>query len=191
MNYLVLAFEFAKTGLFAIGGGLATVPFVMKMGQDFPEWFSPADVPNMLAVAQVLPGAVGVNLAANAGLTAARLTIPMDILGAWTAAIALIVPSIIVITIVSRMFEAFKQNLYVQAVFRTLRPTALGLLAAAGWGVLQLSLFAASDGAPWWTGIQLANCVIFAVLALGVFKLKLHPAAYIAAGAVIGIALGL
>jgi chromate transporter len=182
MSYLALFFEFLKTGLFAVGGGLATVPFVMQMARNFPWWFAESAVPDMLAVAQLLPGAIGVNLAAYSGLTAAGSWLPGTggaIAGAFSAAFGLIIPSIIVITLVSKFLAAFKENPYVQAVFRTLRPCALGLLAAAGFGVWRLALWNSAAAHINWLEVAL-----FAAFAFAVLKFKKHPALYIGCGAI-------
>jgi chromate transporter len=196
MNWLVLFFEFATTGLFAIGGGLATVPFVMEIGRNFSAWFTERMVPDMLAVAQILPGAIGVNLAAYSGLKAgasfAAGSVGASIGGALLAAVALITPCVIIIEIISRVLQSFKNSPWVKAVFRTLRPAACGILLAAAWGVWKMSMWGGVQaGTPWYSIFNWKEVVLFAVLVFGVLKFKLHPAVYIAIGAVAGIVFGL
>jgi chromate transporter len=184
VSYLILFLEFAKIGLFAVGGGLATVPFLFQFAKQYSYWVTTGQIPDMLAVVQILPGAIGVNLAAYTGLHAASAP------GAFAAAAGLIAPSILIITLVARFFDAFKQNPYVQAVFKALRPAAFGLLAAAGFGVWKLALFNAGTpgtSRPWYAYLQWKECALFALLFTGIVTLKKHPALYIALGACAGI----
>ena len=190
MNLFLLYAEFFKIGLFSIGGGLATLPFLFQMTDDRftfisqRGWISREMVGNFLAIAQSAPGAIGVNVAAQAGFTYA------GIVGGFIAALGLVSPAIVVITIVARMLRKFKENRIVVSVFSGLRPAAGGLLAAAGFGVWRLSLFSGS-AARWYEILRWKECAIFAALFLLILKLKGHPVIYIAVGAAAGIVLGL
>lgn len=188
MILLRLFFEFFKAGLFAVGGGLATIPFLTDIGQK-TGWFSNADLANMIAVSESTPGPMGVNMATYVGYESAGIP------GSIVATLGLITPSIIVIIIVAAVLSKFRKNPIVEALFYGLRPASTGLIAAAGWGVVCISLMA-----PQWSlaGSSLLvnldvkwQCVL---VALAVYvcthtkKLKgLHPVVWIALSAVAGV----
>jgi chromate transporter len=182
VNLFLLFFEFSKIGLFAVGGGLATLPFLFHMAENYT-WLTAEIIGNGQALAQAAPGAIGVNMAANAGFYAAGIP------GALVAAAGLVFPSIIVITIIARML-AFKESRLAQAVFMGLKPCATGLLAAAGFGVIRLSLFN-SQASIWYEMFRLRECILFVVLFALIVKLKLHPAVYIGLASVAGVILKL
>ena len=184
-----LFWEFFKTGLFAIGGGLATLPFLYDM-QAATGWFTLDDISNMIAISESTPGPMGVNMATYVGFTTAG---PV---GAVIATLGLITPSIIVILIIAGFLKAFKTNKYVQNAFYGLRPASTGLIAAAGLSVLSLVLlhkdaFAASGKIT--DLISIRSIVLLAVLYYFTAVCKktkgLHPVAFIAASAVIGVVL--
>ena len=133
MIYLRLFWEFFKVGLFSVGGGLATLPFLYSLGAK-TGWFSTADVANMLAVSESTPGPIGVNMATNAGFDCG------GVLGGVVATLGLVTPSVIVIVLIAMALQAFRTNKYVDAAFYTLHPASTGLIAAAGWSVFALVL---------------------------------------------------
>jgi chromate transporter len=183
MNLLLFFVIFVQIGLFAVGGGLATLPFLFYLA-DKSEWLTREMVGDMLAVAQSLPGAIGVNTAAYTGFRY------MGIPGALCAILGLISPSVIIIIIVARILTAFRENAMVKAVFSGLRPAAAGLLAAAGFGAIKLSLYQAS-AAHWYELFRWRECILFVVLFLAVYKFKKNPVIYIAAAGIAGAVLGL
>ncbi|GHU05669.1 hypothetical protein FACS1894147_12070 [Spirochaetia bacterium] len=183
MNLFLLSAEFFQIGLFAVGGGLATLPFLYGMANRYT-WLSPEKIANFQALAQSSPGAIGVNMAALTGFEAAGIP------GSFMAALGLVTPSIIIIVIVAGMLKAFKENATVQAVFRGLRPAALGLLSAAGFGAIKIALYN-STAEQWFTLLRWKECILFAALLFLIIKFKKHPILYIAGAAVSGIALGL
>ncbi|MDR1390441.1 MAG: chromate transporter [Treponema sp.] len=178
MTSLYIFAVFFYIGIFSIGGGLATLPFLFELAKKY-SWLAEEKIGDFLAIAQASPGAVGVNMAAQTGFLWAGP------LGACAAALGLIAPSIIVITIVARMLDKFKKNKIVAALFSGLRPAAAGLLAAAGFGVWRISLFAVESGIRW---KEFAVFVVFFAL---IRKFKKHPVTYIAAAGVAGAVLGL
>jgi chromate transporter len=183
MIFLILFWEFFKIGLFSIGGGLATLPFLYKLAEVYP-WLTAEAIPDLVAAAQFSPGAIGVNMANYAGYRCAGVA------GGITAALGLVSPSIIIIIIVARMFTSFKENRIVKAVFSGLRPAAAGLLAAAGLSVIRASLYNAGASSP--VGlIRWRECLLFAALFFAIYRFKKHPAIYIAAAGLTGIILGL
>ena len=125
MTYLLLFWEFFKTGLFAVGGGLATLPFLYEMGAR-TGWFTAQQVADMLAVSESTPGPIGINMAVYTGYTSA------GVFGSLCALVGIVTPSIIVIVLVAAALRAFRENPYVQGAFYGIRPASTGLIAAAG-----------------------------------------------------------
>jgi len=198
MLFLRLFFEFFKTGLFAVGGGMATIPFLYNMA-DSTGWFTRMDVDNMIAVGESTPGPIGVNMATYVGyLTGANEGgLPLALLGAVVATLGLITPSIIIILIIASFLKSFRNNRYVENAFYGLRPASTGLIAAAGLSVIVSNLFfteTLSEGFSMaffnWKGLGLA--VVLWILTNKVKQTKkLHPIIFIGASAVVGIVLGM
>ena len=186
MLYLRLFWEFFKTGLFAVGGGMATLPFLYSMS-DTTGWFSHAQLADMIAVSESTPGPIGVNMATYVGFTAAGIP------GAVIATLGLITPSIIIILIIARVLAAFRQNKYVDAAFYGLRPCSVGLIAAAGLLVVKIALFDfdlfKESGVLMdlfnWKAILLAAVLIVLTRYVKPLK-KLHPVFFILGSAAIG-----
>ena len=187
MIYLRLFWEFFKVGLFSVGGGLATLPFLYSLGAK-TGWFSTADVANMLAVSESTPGPIGVNMATYAGFDCA------GVLGGVVATLGLVTPSVIVIVLIAMALQAFRTNKYVDAAFYTLHPASTGLIAAAGWSVFALVLvnldayrasYQLADLLQW------KNLILFAVIWVLTNLVKplkkLHPVVFLALPAVVGI----
>ena len=186
MIYLRLFWEFFKTGLFAIGGGMATLPFLHDMGEA-TGWFTQADLMNMLAVSESTPGPIGINMATYVGFTVGGVP------GAVIATLGEVTPSIIVILIIAALLRSFRENRYVDRAFYGLRPASTGLIAAAGLSVAQIALLTGAAWTGWnsltavinWKGVALA-ALVFACMQVKALK-KLHPIVYIAAAAVVGV----
>ncbi|MBR5774551.1 MAG: chromate transporter [Clostridia bacterium] len=183
MIYFILFLEFFKTGLFSIGGGLATVPFLAELGEKYG-WYTTEKLADMIAVAESTPGPIGINVATYAGYNAA------GVLGAIIATLSLVLPSVIVIGIIAKCLQKFKESFVVESAFYGLRSATVGLIAAAIFGIVLMSLF---DGAV--PGIDTLNITAVALLAAciaitAIFK-KLHPIAIVAIGAVAGVVLKL
>ena len=183
MIYLLLFWEFFKTGLFAVGGGLATLPFLYEMGSR-TGWFTAHQVADMLAVSESTPGPIGINMAVYTGYTSA------GIFGSLCALVGIVTPSIIVIVLVAAFLKAFRQNRYVNGAFYGIRPASTGLIAAAGLTVVLGALLRTDAWAGWgrfWTVLD-AKAIALAVVIFFVsrkFK-KLHPVFLIFLGAVAG-----
>ena len=187
MILLRLFWEFFKTGLFAVGGGMATLPFLYAMS-DATGWFSHAQLADMIAVSESTPGPIGVNMASYVGFTTAGIP------GALVATAGLVTPSIIIILVIARVLSAFRQNKYVDAAFYGLRPCSVALIAAAGVLVVKIALFDFSLYAQSGRLVDLFNWKALALAALllvltrGVKKLKqLHPIVFILASALLGM----
>lgn len=182
MIYLTLAFEFFKIGLFSIGGGMATLPFLMDLTTKY-NWYTASDLANMVAISESTPGPVGINMATFAGYSVAGIP------GALVATLALTAPALIIIVIIARFLENFSENPTVKAVFYGIRPTVAALIGYAVWELLKIALVSTING-------SLHINVTSVVICLGTFLLlqvkklgKLHPILWILAGAVIGIVL--
>lgn len=183
MIYLRLFFEFAKTGLFAVGGGMATLPFLYAMA-DSTGWFSHNDVSNMIAISESTPGALGINMATYAGFITAGVS------GGIIATLGLITPSIIIILIIARMLNRFRSSPLVQRGFYGLRPASIALVAAAGISVAKVTLvnLSALSGGDFSNVILWKSVLLAIVVFVGqrIFP-KLHPVVFILLGAVAGI----
>ena len=185
MILLRLFFEFFKVGLFSVGGGLATVPFLQDMGEA-TGWFTNEHLTTMLAVSESTPGPIGVNMATYAGFQTAGVP------GAVVATLGLITPSVIVILIIAAFLQKFRTSKTVEAVFYGLRPASTALIASAGLSVA-LSIFVVAGGVEEhtfsiaWAAVLLALAVFFAMKWKPLKKL--HPIVFIGISAVIGILL--
>ena len=190
MILLRLFYEFAKTGLFAVGGGLATIPFLQDMGAR-TGWFTDAQLTTMIAVSESTPGPMGVNMATYVGYQISGIP------GAIVATLGLVFPSIVVIVIIAGFLQKFRQSKAVDSVFRGLRPASTALIASAGLSVAASVLMFHQSGheiAPgqavpvtqlfYWPAIVLAAAV-FVLMKWSPLK-KLHPIVFIAFTAVVG-----
>ncbi len=190
MLYLRLFYEFFKAGLFAIGGGMATIPFLYDISDKYPEWFSHTDLANMIAVSESTPGPIGVNMATYVGYITGMNdgNVLTAILGAVTATLGLITPSIIIILIIAAVLKGFKDNKFVASAFYGLRPASTGLIAAAGLSVIFSSLFIGGIGLPFLNLKGIILGITLLVLTNFVPKIKkLHPIVFIGISAVCGI----
>lgn len=181
MNKLLLVMlEFFKTGLFAVGGGLATIPFLEEISVKYG-WFSLDMLSTMIAVSESTPGPIGVNMATYIGNIMGG-----PLIGVITT-FSLVAPSVIVIIAVARMLEKFQQSKLVQNIFYGLRPAVAALIVSACIGIFSSVLL--SDAGSF--SLNPLNCVLYAGLLFCYTKWKLNPILLIAVCAVLGIVLGL
>lgn len=185
MLYLRLMYEFFKTGLFAVGGGLATLPFLHEMSAA-TGWFTKQDIMNLIAVSESTPGAIGINMSTYVGYITAGLP------GAILATLALATPCVIVILIISKILDKFKDSPVVQGIFKGLRPASTALITAALLSVVQVAFFRDFDWSQVSLGLLIENfrwdALVLALVIYGALKkFKGHPIFYIAAAAVVGI----
>ena len=181
---LVLFFEFLKIGLFSVGGGLATLPFLYDLADKY-NWFSQKDIGNMIAISESTPGPLGVNMAAYVGY------LHSGILGGVVATIGIVLPSLVIIIGVSKVLQQFQENRHVDHVFHYLRPGVTGLIATAGCSVIIGALFPFGLEAllekDFFIAIGIKELILFFIMLFLTNKYKIHPVCYIAIGAVIGI----
>lgn len=183
MIYLLLYFEFFKIGLFSIGGGLATLPFLHHLVEKYG-WITSEDLLNMIAVAESTPGPIGVNTATFVGYKTANLW------GGLIATAGIITPAIIIIVIISHYFARFNEKPIVQAGFNGIRPAVVGLIGAAGFEVIKIALLRLDlykETKNLLTLLDYKAILLFAVMWVLINKYKKHPIIYILAAGVIGI----
>ena len=184
MTYLRLFWEFFKTGLFAIGGGMATLPFLKNIGLA-TGWYSQTELMNMLAVSESTPGPIGINMATYVGFTVGGVP------GSIIATIGEVTPSIIVILIVAAFLKAFRDSKWVNAAFYGLRPASTALVAAAGISVVPIALLHSGItglAALNWPAIALAAVLLVCTNWVPVVK-KWHPIVFIGISALVGVLL--
>ncbi len=142
---LVLFLQMAKIGLFAVGGGAVTIPFQQHLGES-TGWFGAEELANMLAVAQSLPGAMGINLSAYVGFS------QLGAGGALVAVLGSVLPSIVIILIVASFLDRFRENRMVASVMTAIRPASLALLVAAALILFSLA-FLDAEALPQTAGL--------------------------------------
>lgn len=183
MILIRLMLEFAKTGLFSVGGGLATLPFLYEMSNN-TGWFTHAEIADMIAVSESTPGAIGINMSTYAGFRTAGVP------GGILASVGLALPSIIIILIIARFLEKFRNNSLVEGAFYGLRPASIAMITAAGLNVAKVALV---NLAAYQASGALGDLFIWKAIALGAVlfigqrRLKWHPVIFIAISAVVGI----
>ena len=168
MTYLLLICEFFKVGLFSFGGGYATIPFLYQLAVQYG-WYGIQDLKNMIAVASVTPGPVGINVATYAGIKTA------GIFGALLATVSEIIPSLILVIIVSKLLKKYSNNFYVKSIIETLKPIGCALLAAVAFNLLIPSL------------TDIKGLILLSVLLLLSWKSKKDPIFYIFISGLVGI----
>ena len=181
MIYLQLFFEFFKAGLFAIGGGLATIPFLTDIGQR-TGWFTSGELANMIAISESTPGPMGVNMATYVGFHTGGIA------GGVIATLGLVCPSILVILVIAGFLKKFRESRGVDAVFYGIRPASTALIASAGLTVAMTVLVTLGETISiHWPALILA-LVVFIAMRYTPLK-KLHPILFIAFSAVVGVVL--
>ena len=188
MKFLLMCWEYFKTGLFAVGGGYATIPFLKEMSVKYG-WFTLNNITTMLAVSESTPGPIGVNMATFVGYK--MFGIP----GAIAATLSLVAPSVIVITIIASVLEKFRQLKVVQGIFSGLRPAVVGFILSAVTSIFLVSLFnvpAYQETGELLSLFHVKAIILFAVLyaAYRIPKKSPHPIFLIAAAAAAGIVFG-
>lgn len=172
MIYLHLILEFFKIGLFSFGGGYATIPFLYHISEVY-HWYSIDELTQMVAVASITPGPVGINVATYAGLKSA------GILGSALATTSEMLPSLILVIIVSKLLRKFSDNFYVKSIIETLKPISCALLTSVAIGLLKPSV------------TDIKAMILLAALLIMSWKSKKDPLFYILIAAIIGVFKGI
>jgi chromate transporter len=175
--------QFFKAGLFAVGGGLATLPFLYDIMHS-TQWFTIQDLTNMIAVSESTPGPLGVNMATYVG------NVTAGPLGGLISTIGLICPSVIIIIIIANFLQRFKDAKIVQHIFYGLRPASTALIASAMCLVaktafVRLDLFEKTQN--YLDILDWRHVILGILLWIGLTKFKKHPVFYIALAAICGI----
>ena len=132
MLILELCFRFFCCGLFAIGGGLATLPFLYNISKE-TGWYTFSDISNMIAVSESTPGPMGVNMATYTGFTTAGIP------GSLVATLGLVLPSIVIIIIIAHFLKQFSDSPVVKAIFTGLKPAVAALILCAALNLVKVS----------------------------------------------------
>ena len=176
----VMFCEFFKTGLFALGGGMATIPFLYDMARRF-DWFSQDIISDMIAISESTPGPIGVNMATYAGYSA------FGVLGGIISTMGLVLPSVIVVLIIAKFLDKFGNSFYINAAFYGIRPVVTALIALAGLVIFKVALFLRFSISPLDIHFNLKAVILFAVMLVLTNKVKIHPIFYILFAAFVGI----
>lgn len=183
MIWLRLFFEFFKIGLFSVGGGLATIPFLTQLGEK-TGWFTSGQLADMIAISESTPGPMGVNMATYVGFASGGIG------GGIVATLGLVCPSVIVILIIAKFLQKFRQSRVVDSVFYGLRAASVALITSAMLQVAEIA-FTRNDGLSpnSWTFHWQAALLAAAVFVLVKFTplKKLHPICFIGFAALVGI----
>lgn len=166
-----LFMEFFHIGVFSFGGGYATLPFLYALAEKF-NWFTTHQLTDMLAISSITPGPIGVNMATFAGFSTA------GILGALIATSAIILPSLVIVTIVFKVLDKFKTNRSVRGAIRALKPAGCALLSAVGIKLLFTS------------NLHLIGTILLLTFILSSFWKKQDPLFYLGISAIIGLIIG-
>ncbi len=177
MTYLILFIEFFKIGIFSFGGGYATLPFLYHIS-DIYHWFNYEELSRMLAISSITPGPVGLNVATFAGFKTA------GILGSIDATFAIMIPSFVIVILISKILKKFKDNFYTKAVLYALRPAAAGMIFAVGIRLFQNYV---TGGVFNLESIDIKAFILFIILVLISLKLKKDPLIYLLIGGIFGI----
>lgn len=185
MIYLKLYWEFFQIGLFAVGGGLATLPFLQDLSVK-TGWFTTEFISDMVAISESTPGPIGINMATYVGCNVAGFW------GGVMATLGEITPSIIIICLIANSLAKFKDNKLVSDAFYGLRPAVTGLIAAAGVSIMQVSIFHFELYEK--TGeildiFDIRKLIYLGIVYFSIKKFNKHPVFYIAISAVVGILL--
>ncbi len=189
MIFFWLFVTFFKIGLFGFGGGYGMLSLIQNETVEQWHWMTASEFTDIVAISQMTPGPIGINSATYCGYTAivnAGYSTPLAILGSATATFALVLPSLILMILISKMFMKYMNTHPVQSVFQGLRPAVVGLLAAATLLLCTHDNFSTPTENPWQFYI---SCALFAATAFGTGVLKINPIHMICYSALAGLLL--
>lgn len=183
MIYIKLFLVFFKIGLFSIGGGLATIPFLQEIVHKYG-WITSQDLLDMIAISESTPGPIGINTATFVGNNTA------GIFGGIMATLGIVTPSLIIIMIIAHYFGKINEKPVVQAGFYGLRPAVIGLIGAAGFEVAKVSLFNIDKFLQTRVLSNLFNIkaiLLFGIILFLMNRHKRHPIVYLIGAAIVGM----
>ncbi len=170
MIYFKLISEFLKIGLFSFGGGYATIPFLYHISTQY-NWYSLEELTQMTAIASITPGPIGINIATYAGLKTA------GIFGSILATLSEMLPSLLLVIIVSKLLKKFSNNFYVKTIIKTLKPISCALLVSVALGLFESEIK------------TLPSVILLSILILISWNGKKDPIFYILISGIVGIIL--
>ncbi len=182
MILLKLYLTFFRVGLFSVGGGLATLPFLQEIVDKYG-WITSEELSNMIAISESTPGPIGINTATYVGYST------KGVLGGLMAILGIVTPSIIIIIIIAHYFSKFSEEPLVKSAFYGIRPAVAGLIGAVGFDLTKAELFNAGTftNSNIMALLNLKAIVLFGIMFYGIRKFAKHPITYILIAAVIGI----
>ena len=184
MSYIILFLEFFKIGLFAIGGGLATLPFLYDLTDKY-DWFTKQDLSNMIAVSESTPGPIGINCATYAGVNS------VGILGGAISSVGLVMPSLLIILFIAHFLNKFRENKFVNYSFEGIRPAVTAMIAVAFVDVFKTTILNSNiieKDIDFISLVNLPSLILFVAIFFGIKKFnKLHPIIFIIFSGLIGI----
>lgn len=189
MIFLKLFLTFFKIGLFGFGGGYGMLSLIQMETVRNHHWLSSAEFTNIVAISQMTPGPVGINSATYCGYTAvhnAGMGNALAVLGSFTSTFALVLPSFVLMILISRLFMKYMKTSAVQHVFLGLRPAVVGLLAAATILLLDKENFGDPSVNPWQFVVSV---LLFVATFYGTYKMKVNPIHMIGYAAIAGLVL--
>lgn len=175
MIFLYLFITFFEIGLFGFGGGYGMLSLIQHETVEHWHWLSSSEFTDIVAISQMTPGPIGINSATYCGYTAvsnAGYSSSMAVFGSAVATLALVLPSLILMILISRMFMRYMNTHTVQSVFNGLRPAVVGLLGAATLLLMTPENFSLPTVNPWQFFI---SCGLFAATFYGTYFLKINP----------------
>ena len=158
MTLLALFWSFLQVGLFSIGGGYAAMPLIQAQVVDGHGWLSMAEFTDLITIAEMTPGPIAVNSATFVGLRIAGAA------GAVVATFGCILPSLVLVSLLARIYYRHQRGRVLQGILGSLRPAVVALIASAGISILWQVLF---QGLPpsaesfQWLGAGLFLCAFF------------------------------
>lgn len=183
MIYIKLFFLFFKIGLFSIGGGLATLPFLQDLADKY-DWITSKELINMIAISESTPGPIGINTATFVGYKAA------GVFGGIITTLGIVTPSIIIIILIAHYFKRFNEKPLVKGAFLGIRPAVTGLIASVCFEIIRISILNIERFNLSKNILDLINVketILFAVVLYLIYRYKKHPIIYIAGAAVVGV----
>ncbi|MBO6188292.1 MAG: chromate transporter [Prevotella sp.] len=175
MIFFYLFLTFFEIGLFGFGGGYGMLSLIQHETVEHWHWITAAEFTDIVAISQMTPGPIGINSATYCGYTAVKnagYSMPMAMLGSLTSTVALVLPSLILMVLISRLFMRYMHHPVVEGVFRTLRPAVVGLLAAATLLLMTPDNFSTPTSDPWQFGV---SCFLFVAAFIGVKVMHINP----------------
>jgi chromate transporter len=156
--YLQLFFSFFKIGLFGFGGGYAIISLIQHEITQYG-WMTPSELTDIIAISQMTPGPIGINSATYVGYTVSG-----NVFGALVATFAIVLPSFIIMLLICRFFAKMHDNKYMNYALNGIRPVVIGLIGAAALVLMNKENF-----------VDYKSAILFSVVFIASFKLKIHP----------------